>query len=145
MLECCGSRRWATEMIALRPYINVMELRMAADRIWAAMEETDLLEAFASHQHIGELDAQPDNWPEHEQSATQVADSMLLAQLERGNAEYEKRFGFIYILCATEMSPMELLDTLNRRLHNSREVELREAAEQQRLITQLRISTWLDL
>ena len=36
-----------------------------------------------------------------------------------------------------------MLDILNRRLNNDRIRELREAAEQQRQITQIRLGKWL--
>jgi len=36
-----------------------------------------------------------------------------------------------------------MLEILNRRLANSREAELREAVEQQRQITQIRLGKWL--
>jgi len=49
--------------------------------------------------------------------------------LAEGNREYEQRFGFIYIVCATGKSPEELLEILNARLKNDAEIELRNAAE----------------
>ena len=67
----------------------------------------------------------------------------MLAELAEGNAEYEERFGFTYIVCATGKSATEMLAILKRRLDSSREAELREAAEQQRQIMQIRLGKWL--
>lgn len=148
MLTCCGARRWASEMAATRPFINVMELRMAADRIWANMEENDLLEAFACHPRIGEREAshgQSAEWSREEQSSVASADQGVLKQIAAGNKEYEDRFGFTYIVCASDRNASELLEILNRRLNSTRDAELREAAEQQRLIMQIRLGKWLDL
>ena len=148
MLACCGARSWAAEMAATRPFINVMELRMAADRIWANMEEQDWLEAFACHPRIGERKAssgQSAEWSEEEQSSVASADQEVLTQLAAGNQLYEDQFGFTYIVCASDRTATELLEILNRRLGSTREGELREAAEQQRLIMQIRIGKWLDL
>ncbi len=57
MMACCGSRRWAAQMAALRPIANVAALSEAADGAWAAMGESDWLEAFAHHPRIGERNA----------------------------------------------------------------------------------------
>ena len=67
----------------------------------------------------------------------------ILDQIARGNAEYEQRFGFTYIVCATGKSAGEMLAILQRRLRSNRAAELREAAEQQRQIMQIRLGKWL--
>ncbi len=54
MLACCGSKRWAEGMVALRPIASVEALSEAADRVWSTMQEADWLEAFACHPRIGE-------------------------------------------------------------------------------------------
>lgn len=68
----------------------------------------------------------------------------MIAELARGNAEYEQRFGRIFLLCAPGKSAGEMLDILRVRMGNDVETELREAAEQQRQITQLRLRKWLE-
>ncbi|HVU45987.1 MAG TPA: 2-oxo-4-hydroxy-4-carboxy-5-ureidoimidazoline decarboxylase [Terracidiphilus sp.] len=148
MIACCGSKRWARAMVALRPVPSVEELSVAADRAWAAMEEPDWMEAFACHPRIGEQKAahavaKSAAWSAQEQSSTKQTTNQMVAELAAGNALYEERFGFTYIVCATGKSAEEMLAILNRRLASSREAELREAAEQQRQITQIRLGKWL--
>jgi len=148
MLACCGARRWAAAMVALRPIAGVLELSVAADHIWSTMEEADWLEAFACHPRIGERKAahalkKSSAWSGQEQSSASSAAERVLAALAAGNAEYERRFGFTYIVCATGKSAEEMLAILNRRLASDRAAELREAAEQQRQITQIRLGKWL--
>jgi 2-oxo-4-hydroxy-4-carboxy-5-ureidoimidazoline decarboxylase len=63
--------------------------------------------------------------------------------LAAANREYERRFGRIFIVCATGKSAAEILENLERRLNNKEPAELLEAAEQQRQITQLRLKKWL--
>jgi 2-oxo-4-hydroxy-4-carboxy--5-ureidoimidazoline (OHCU) decarboxylase len=46
-------------------------------------------------------------------------------------------------VCATGKSGPEILEILRRRLENDQQAELREAAEQQRQITQIRLKRWL--
>ena len=60
-----------------------------------------------------------------------------------GNVLYEQRFGFTYIVCATGKSAEEMFAILQRRLQQDRATELKEAAEQQRQITQIRLGKWL--
>jgi OHCU decarboxylase len=148
MLACCGARRWAAAMVALRPIGSVHELSPAADRIWCRMEEADWMEAFACHPRIGEQKAahaskKSEAWSQQEQSSAETAAARVMAELAAGNALYEQRFGFTYIVCATGKSAEEMLAILDRRLSNDRSTELREAAEQQRQITQIRLGKWL--
>jgi 2-oxo-4-hydroxy-4-carboxy-5-ureidoimidazoline decarboxylase len=151
MLACCGARRWAKAMVALRPIADVEKLSEEADRLWSAMEEPDWMEAFACHPRIGErspmrtahIAPKSAAWSAQEQSSASQAAERVLAELAAGNALYEQRYGFTYIVCATGKSAEEMLALLNRRLAGSREAELREAAEQQRQITQIRLGKWL--
>lgn len=149
MIACCGARRWAEEMVAMRPVDSVAELSAVADRVWSAMEEADWMEAFACHPRIGERRTvhaveQSAAWSQQEQASAAKASEHVLAELAEGNARYEERFGFTYIVCATGKSAQEMLGILNRRLASNRAAELREAAEQQRQITQIRLRKWLE-
>ena len=148
MLACCGAQRWAAAMVALRPIGGVAELSEAADRVWSGMEEADWLEAFACHPRIGEQRAERTSersaaWSSQEQSSANEAERRVIDELAAGNALYEQHFGFTYIICATGKSADEMLTILNRRLEGDRDGELREAAEQQRQITQIRLGKWL--
>ena len=59
--------------------------------------------------------------------------------LEVGNHAYEEKFGYVFLICATGKSADEMLANLNARLPNDRETELRNAAEEHRKITLLRL------
>lgn len=152
MLACCGAQRWAEAMVGLRPISSIEKLSEAADQAWSKMGETDWLEAFACHPRIGTRNqsggathgqGRATEWSREEQSFTSSATEQLLNELAEGNALYEQRFGFIYVVCATGKSAGEMLAILRRRLTSSREAELREAAEQQRQIMQIRLGKWL--
>jgi 2-oxo-4-hydroxy-4-carboxy-5-ureidoimidazoline decarboxylase len=148
MLACCGARRWAAAMVAHRPMRDVVELSTVADRAWDAMEEADWMEAFACHPRIGErraahASAQSAAWSWQEQAGAAGAAALILEKLTEGNAKYEAKFGFTYIVCATGKSAEEVLAILKKRLGHTREAELREAAEQQRQILQIRLGKWL--
>jgi len=152
MIACCGARRWAQALVAMRPIQNQETMLAAADRVWSTMGEPDWMEAFACHPRIGggigerKAHATPKSvaWSAQEQSGAAQAAERVLAELAAGNAQYEERFGFTYIVCATGKSAEEMLAILNRRVASDRAAELREAAEQQRQITGIRLRKWMQ-
>jgi len=103
-LKCCGSRRWAREMTEARPFKSLDELLSKADLVCSSLREEDWLEAFHAHPKIGEQKAaaaqseQARNWAQREQSGMESAAAATRAALAAGNQEYEKRFGFIFIV-----------------------------------------------
>lgn len=146
MLACCAAQRWAAAMVAARPLDSIVALSETADRTWSTMTEPDWVQAFAAHPRIGErcpASMQSATWSQQEQASISAARERTIAQLAEGNAAYELRFGFTYIVCATGKSADEILSILQRRLAETRDNELREAAEQQRQILQLRLGKWL--
>jgi len=151
ILSCCGSRAWAQELVALRPYDAHEDLLRMSDEVWSRLDVADWDEAFRSHPRIGEHKAsssatpQSAQWSSQEQSSAAKSDAATQDALKQGNTAYEARFGRIYIVCATGKSAEEMLAILERRLQNGDADELREAAEQQRQITQLRLRKWLQL
>ena len=150
ILPCCGSRAWADAMAGRRPLPDGGTLLTVSDEVWSSLVEADWQEAFRSHPRIGEskvpkeASQQSATWSGQEQrQITEASESAKLA-LAESNREYARRFGRIFIVCATGKSPDEILAILQRRLKNSDATELREAAEQQRQITQLRLRKWLQ-
>lgn len=149
VLPCNGSPVWATLLAYNRPFDSAAELCAKADAIWWSLPEEDWQEAFDSHPRLGEVKAKAATekslgWSAGEQSAANP-DADAKAALAAGNREYEERFGRIFLLCATGRSAEEMLAILRARMKNDAATELREAAEQQRLITQLRLRKWLGL
>ena len=68
----------------------------------------------------------------------------VLESLLRGNREYEARFGYIFIVCATGRSAGEMLALLQDRLANDPAAELAIAAAEQRKITAIRLRKLLS-
>jgi 2-oxo-4-hydroxy-4-carboxy-5-ureidoimidazoline decarboxylase len=149
ILPCCGSIAWAAALANRRPVPNEAALLAASDEIWHSLSETDWLQAFRSHPRIGESEkhdstAQSAGWPAQEQRKVADASDAVKIALADGNRDYERRFHHIFIVCATGKTGPEMLAILRRRLQNDAATELREAAEQQRLITQIRLKKWLS-
>jgi len=148
-LKCCGSRAWAHAMAAVRPFATKEEVLAEAADAAASLADEDWLEAFRAHPKIGEQKAttaqsqQEQSWSTQEQSAMQSASTDTVARLAAGNHEYEEKFGFIFIVCASGKSSAEMLAILNNRLENDPQTELSEAAQEQRKITRLRLEKLL--
>ncbi|HWS90482.1 MAG TPA: 2-oxo-4-hydroxy-4-carboxy-5-ureidoimidazoline decarboxylase [Pyrinomonadaceae bacterium] len=151
LLACCGSTRWASEVAALRPFWDVGQLLNIGGRVWRELPREDWLEAFRAHPKIGEKRAEKDTgaearaWSEGEQSRAREAADETLAALSEANREYEERFGFIFIVCATGRTADEMLAILRGRINNDPETELRVAATEQWRITELRLKKFLNV
>lgn len=149
ILACCGSAAWARAVAARRPLDDETSLVAASDDAWWSLGTSDWMEAFSKHPRIGErkpppvASAQSAAWSAQEQqNVADAGDSMQVA-LAEGNREYERRFDRVFIVCATGKSATEILEILRRRLRNDDFAELREAAEEQRKITNIRLKNWL--
>jgi 2-oxo-4-hydroxy-4-carboxy-5-ureidoimidazoline decarboxylase len=149
ILPCSGSPEWANGMAASRPLQDAATLLATSDRIWRDLSAADWLEAFQSHPRIGENRAPKEsstrsqNWSAQEQRHATGSDDSLKQALAEANRKYEQRFQRIFIICATGKSAEEILANLRQRLNNDDATELREAAEQQRQITRIRLRKWL--
>src|SRR5947208_16892138 len=148
-LKCCGSTRWARAMTDARPFASEHELFAKADEISSLLTDEDWLEAFRAHPRIGEKNAaaaqssQSQEWSAQEQSGVAEAPAYAISQLAERNREYEDRFGFIFIVCASGKSSDEMLAILNSRIENDPQTELRIASGEQREITSLRLQKLL--
>jgi len=148
ILACCGSTKWAREMSAHRPIASVAAVLELSNQVCDGLSTDDWLEAFRSHPRIGETHSpqasqRSSKWSRQEQGAAAASEKDRLA-LAEGNREYEERFGHIFIICASGKTAGEILQILRQRMQNDAVTELREAVEQQRQITHLRLKRWLS-
>ena len=137
LLRCCGSTRWADQMLERRPFGSSTALLDAASSIWHGLAESDWREAFDHHPKIGDKNA--NGLAGREQSGVATASNDVIRALAEGNAAYESKFGFIFIVCATGLSADSMLETLKQRLTHERATEIAIAAEEQAKITELRL------
>jgi hydroxyisourate hydrolase len=156
LLRCCGSTKWARAMAAARPFASLDAMVSAADAVSASLERSDWLEAFAAHPKIGAVgsgastggrasgEGREAEWSSGEQAGVASASADVLARLTEANREYEARFGYIFIVCATGKSADEMLQLLARRLDNYPDTEWRVAADEQRKITRLRLAKLIE-
>jgi 2-oxo-4-hydroxy-4-carboxy-5-ureidoimidazoline decarboxylase len=143
--NCCTSLAWIDGMVAARPFISKAICHEAALSIWAGLSEQDFLQAFEGHPKIGDVTSLREKYAHTkklasgEQSSVDDASEEVIQNLAQGNTAYEEKNGFIFIVCATGKSAAEMLELLNQRLPNEREVELKNSAAEQAKITAIRI------
>ena len=122
---CCSSGRWIDAVAARRPFDGTTALLAASDAAVAGLTDADLRDALAGHPRIGDRGAA--GWSGQEQA------------LDEGNAEYEQRFGHIYLASATGRSASELLAFLHERLGNDQEKEWDVVRSELAKINQIRL------
>ena len=150
LLLCCGSQNWANKMAQLRPFQSLEEVHNTAVRIWESLQVQEWLEAFAHHPRIGDRQAlaarfaSTRNWSANEQAGVAVAEEEVLDRLALGNEEYSRRFGYVFLVCATGKSALEMLNLLEARINNSPEEELQIAQQEQQKIMLLRLDKMFE-
>ncbi|TPW16041.1 MAG: hypothetical protein FD129_794 [bacterium] len=143
--RCCAAPGWVTAMAQARPFADRATLNRALEAALAALRPTDLLAALRRHPRLGESTAaapsgrQEQGWSRAEQSCLAMAADPVKVQLARLNAEYEKKFGWIFLLCATGLSAEAVVSHLERRLAADPEAELAAAGVELAAITRLRL------
>ncbi len=150
LLKCCGSSTWVKMMMAYFPADDLVELLEDAEEIWYACSKEDWKEAFTHHPKIGDVEsltkkfASTAEWASGEQSGVNIATKETIEALAEGNRLYEEKFGYIFIVCATGKSADEMLGLLQSRLSNSPNEEIQVAADEQNMITKLRLEKLLE-
>jgi len=142
---CCGSTKWLSLLMNGFPFAGELDLVRLAEKAWYdECAETDWLEAFTHHPKIGDVKSLTEKFAStqhlagNEQSGVNTASQKLIEELAKANEEYEQKFGFIFIVCATGKSAAEMLRLLLDRITNSREEELSIAMGEQHKITIIR-------
>lgn len=137
-------------MLPFIPADDLVELLEDAESQWWLCTEDDWKEAFAHHPKIGDINSLMKKftntaaWASGEQSGVNTATDEIIKLLSEGNRLYEEKFGYIFIVCATGKSAIEMLNLLNERLKNNPEEEIQIAADEQNKVTKLRIEKLLQ-
>jgi 2-oxo-4-hydroxy-4-carboxy-5-ureidoimidazoline decarboxylase len=133
-------------MLRRRPFGSHRAILEAARDSWWSLTSDDWREAFSHHPKIGDKDTLRSKFAstralsESEQSGVDSASDEILDALARSNRDYEERFGYIFIVCATGKSAGEMLSLLQARIGHDPATEIRVAADEQAKITAIRLS-----
>lgn len=147
--SCCVAPRWVKAMLDARPFSSSEQLYQQANDIWQGLEKSDYLAAFEGHPQIGDVSTLSAKFANtaalagHEQAGMESATETVIEQMFQLNQAYLAKFGFIFIVCATGKSAVEMLDLLSARIDNSAETELAIAAAEQAKITRIRLEKLL--
>jgi 2-oxo-4-hydroxy-4-carboxy-5-ureidoimidazoline decarboxylase len=147
--KCCGSTEWVKKMMDHFPFEDMVDLLETAEEQWFVCSEADWKEAFSHHPKIGAKEDTNKNmaataaWAKDEQAGMTSASQEVTDSIRQANEEYQIKFGYIFIVCASGMKAEEMLAMLQVRLKNSPEVEIEVAADEQNKITKLRIEKLL--
>jgi 5-hydroxyisourate hydrolase/2-oxo-4-hydroxy-4-carboxy-5-ureidoimidazoline decarboxylase len=155
-LAACHTREFA-DAVGGRHHDSLDSLLShARETFWHHVSVPGWLEAFAAHPQIGDAAAIKAKFESgsaaqaaqekfaasssREQAAALASgDDAVFAELARLNAAYLRKFGHIFIICASGRSAPEILAELRRRIERSPMEELRAAAGEQMAITELRL------
>lgn len=138
----CSSPIWARRVLAGGPFHDVAALLDRADRVLAELPDAEIDAALDGHPRIG---AKADNASSaREQAAVVTAADSVKAELALRNAEYDEKFGYVYLVCASGRSAEELLAILVDRLDNDPETERRVMRSELAKINRLRLERLLS-
>jgi 2-oxo-4-hydroxy-4-carboxy-5-ureidoimidazoline decarboxylase len=144
LLACCASRSFARAIADGRPYPGPAALQAAVDAVFEALSWDDIVESMNAHPRIGDR-APAGGWSAAEQSGAASANDRVRQALADGNRIYERRFGHVFLICASGLSGQDMLDQLRARLGNDAEAERAVVRQELLKITRLRLAKLLSL
>ncbi|MEB3368814.1 2-oxo-4-hydroxy-4-carboxy-5-ureidoimidazoline decarboxylase [Saccharopolyspora mangrovi] len=144
LLSCLDITRWAADIADARPFADAEAVQNAAADAAPGFTDSEIFQALAAHPRIGERPkdiGQSADFSRREQAG--VSDE-LADELRAANLEYERRFGHVYLVCASGRSGEELLEILRSRLDNDPTDELRIVDAELRKIAALRLAKVIE-
>jgi 2-oxo-4-hydroxy-4-carboxy--5-ureidoimidazoline (OHCU) decarboxylase len=115
-----GSTPLAEKVRAAGPHPSTAELIARMRAILPTLTEAEKVATLNAHPRIGED-------PRHlSQRSLQEQGAKPVPELDRLNAEYERRFGFRFVVFVNRRPKGQIVEVLQERLHRSREEEMEE-------------------
>jgi 2-oxo-4-hydroxy-4-carboxy-5-ureidoimidazoline decarboxylase len=142
LTACCASCGWAEKVATGRPYGSLAALKSAALAGFDELDDAEVAVAHAAHPPIGKpkpSEGTEAEWSRGEQSRAMTAAESVRAELADANAAYERRFGRVFLICATGLTAEEILVEARRRLANDDPTERAESRAELRKIVALRL------
>jgi 2-oxo-4-hydroxy-4-carboxy--5-ureidoimidazoline (OHCU) decarboxylase len=115
-----GSTPLAEKVRAGGPYPTTADLVAQMRAVLPTLTEAEKVATLNAHPRIGEDPRHLSERSLREQGAKAVP------ELDRLNAEYERRFGFRFVVFVDRRPKAQIVEVLQERLHRSREEELEE-------------------
>lgn len=140
LTPCVNIKQWVDQVSDGRPYASIDHALQVATQASSGWQAEAISGALAQHPRIGERmagESQEAALSRAEQASLGLEEQTTQALLA-GNQQYEQRFNRVFLIRAKGRTPTEILEHLQRRLHNSDEQEWQETAAQLQQITLLR-------
>ncbi|TMD66638.1 MAG: hypothetical protein E6I84_05250 [Chloroflexi bacterium] len=118
-----GSTPLATRVRAGGPYRSAKELVDQMRAVLPTLSEEEKVATLNAHPRIGEDPRRLSARSLNEQGKE------TLPELERLNSEYERRFGFRFVVFVNRRPKGEIVEVLRRRLRRSRQQEMEEGLQ----------------
>lgn len=112
----------------VQPDDTPREITRKARDVLSALPERELIATLNAHPRIGDDVRAISELSAREQGGDQDADT--LAELAQLNDEYERRFGFRFVVFVNGRSKAEIVPVMRDRLTRTRESELRTGCEE---------------
>lgn len=120
----CGAARFATAMAQL-PAFDAHQVQSCI----ASFSVAEIIEAAGFHGNIGESPRTLDHLAQREQKLVSDGDAQHRQALADLGTQYLEKFGFKFLVSARGKTPSELLQIVQARLQNPREVEIAHAKQ----------------
>ena len=123
-----GAPRFLARLAGARPFDDEATLFARAEAIALAMPEAEQIELIDAHPRLGAPPASVSGASHREQGYDRDT-TEAIAELERLNAEYERRFGFRYCVFVAGRPRAALIPGFEAALERPRDDELRRALD----------------
>ena len=143
--QTCACQQFCQLMVESRPYKSKEDLLEKAKSIFLSLTKEQWLESFEGHPKIGDVNSLKEKFQNtkltasNEQSGVDSASNVILKDLALYNEKYFNKFGYIFIVCATGKSALEMLNILRKRIEHNEDEEIYIASSEQIEITLLRM------
>jgi len=115
-----GSTPLAEKVRAAGPYHSTAELIARMRATLPTLTEAEKVATLNAHPRIGED-------PRHlSERSLREQGGKAVPELDRLNAEYERRFGFRFVVFVNRRPKAQMVEVIQERLHRSREEEMEE-------------------
>jgi 2-oxo-4-hydroxy-4-carboxy--5-ureidoimidazoline (OHCU) decarboxylase len=115
-----GSTPLAEKVRARGPFASATQLVDQMRAVLPTLSEPEKIATLNAHPRIG------DDPRRLSSRSLQEQGSEVVPELERLNDEYERRFGFRFVIFVNRRSKREIVEVLRRRLNRTRAQELEE-------------------
>lgn len=144
--DCFGSQELAELTEQARPFANVEALCQTAGELLDNMSDESVLASINAHPPIGGNTKPGSRSASEQQTALQSAGGAdngtnLMDQIIALGREYQDKFGFVFLIRAAGRSSQEILDQLQHRISQDREIEWGNAISNLKEINTLRLNS----